>query len=170
MPRLNATGLKTLKIFHLLFICFWIGGATAIPAMKLGLHPDTAPMLYQFDLARKFVDDWIVIPGAVGCLATGLVYSLFTGYGFFKVRWVAVKWVVTLFGIIFGTFWLGPWLNALPPLSKQLGLTALNDPAYLRAGGLNFGWGLVQLATVVFALVISVVKPWRGKGASRGQA
>lgn len=161
MPKLNPLPQKILKITHLLFACLWIGGATTLPIMRMGLHPNDGHLLHAFDLARKFVDDFIVVPGAIGCLLTGLIYSLFTGFGFFRLRWVTVKWVITLFGVVFGTFWLGPWLNSLPPMSLRLGMEALNDPAYQRAAAMNFTWGLFQLSTIVFATAISVLKPWK---------
>jgi len=161
MPKLNPLSQKILKIVHLIFVCLWIGGATTVPAMKIGLHPSDGHLLYGFDLTRKFVDDYIIIPGAVGCLLTGLCYSMFTGFGFFKLRWVTVKWVITMFGVIYGTFWLGPWLNSLPPISLQLGMDALHNPEYQRAAIMNFSWGLFQLATLIFAAAISVLKPWK---------
>jgi len=113
------------------------------------------------DLASKLIDDLVVIPGAMGSLATGLLYSLFTPWGFFKHRWVAVKWGITVYGILFGTFFLGPWLNSLPPVSGELGAGALDNYAYMRARGLNSVWGGFQVATLLFALFISVLKPWR---------
>jgi hypothetical protein len=30
----------------------------------------------------------VVIPGACGCLITGLIYSVFSNWGFFKQRWL----------------------------------------------------------------------------------
>lgn len=44
----------------------------------------------------KFLDDYMVIVGANGCLLTGLVYSIFTNFGFVKFRWVTIKWLLTL--------------------------------------------------------------------------
>lgn len=163
MPKLNPLSQKILKIMHLIFVCLWIGGATTLPIMRIGLHPDDGHLLYGFDIARKFVDDFVVVPGAIGCLFTGLFYSLFTGFGFFTLRWVTVKWVITLFGVVYGTFWLGPWLNSLPPMSLQLGLDALDNSAYRHAATMNFAWGLFQLSTLVFATAISVIKPWKPK-------
>ncbi len=163
MAKLNPKSQKILKITHIFFVCLWIGGAVTLPVMKLGLHPDEGHFLYGFDITRKFIDDFIVVPGAVGCLLTGLIYSLFTGFGFFKLRWMTVKWVITIFGVLFGTFWLGPWLNSLPPISKLMGLGALNDPTYQSAATLNFAWGLFQLSTLIFATVVSVLKPLKSR-------
>ncbi len=161
MRKMSTQSQKVLKITHLLFVSFWVGGACTLVLLKLGVHPENGQALHGFDLTRTFIDDYIVIPGAVGCLVTGLIYSSFTGFGFFKLRWVAVKWVITIAGILFGTFWLGPWLNSLPPLSKQLGMEALSNSEYLHAATMNFTWSLLQLSSILFALVISVFKPWK---------
>ena len=163
MPKMNPTSQKVLKITHLFFVCLWVGGACTLPLLKLGVHPENGLALHGFDLTRKFIDDFIVIPGAVGCFLTGLVYSSFTGFGFFKIRWITVKWVITVAGILFGTFWLGPWLNSLPPLSKQLGMEAFGNPEYQHAASMNYSWSMVQLSSILFAVVISVLKPWKSK-------
>jgi len=163
MAKLSPKSQKVLKIAHIFFVCLWVGGAITLPLMKLGLHPDNGQILYGFDVTCKFIDDFIVVPGAVGCLLTGLIYSMFTGFGFFKLRWMTIKWAITILGVIFGIFWLGPWLNSLPPISKQLGLAALHDPIYQRAGTYNFTWGLFQLSTIIFATIVSVLKPQKSK-------
>lgn len=148
-----------LKSAHLLFVCLWLGGALGVMVIQNGGGAGEA--LSGRDLAARLVDDFVVIPGAMGSLLTGLLYSLFTPWGFFKHRWVAVKWFITLYGVLFGTFFLGPWLNSLAPVSAKLGGGALGDYAYMRARDLNSFWGGVQICTLLFALAISVLKPWR---------
>jgi len=148
-----------LKGAHLLFVCLWVGGALGVMVIQNGGGAGEA--LAGRDLAARLVDDFVVIPGAMGSLLTGLLYSLFTPWGFFRHRWVTVKWFITLYGVLFGTFFLGPWLNSLGPVSAKLGGGAIGDYAYMRARDLNSFWGGVQICTLVFALVISVLKPWR---------
>ena len=148
-----------LKGVHLIFVCLWVGGALGVMVIQNGGGAGEA--LFGRDVAARLVDDFVVIPGAMGSLLTGLIYSLFTPWGFFKHRWVAVKWFITLYGVLFGTFFLGPWLNSLAPVSAKLGGGAMGDYAYMRARDLNSLWGGVQICTLLFALVISVLKPWR---------
>jgi len=148
-----------LKGVHLIFVCLWVGGALGVMVIQNGGGAGEA--LFGRDVAARLVDDFVVIPGAMGSLLTGLIYSLFTPWGFFKHRWVAVKWFITLYGVLFGTFFLGPWLNSLAPVSAKLGGGAMGDYAYMRARDLNSFWGGVQICTLLFALVISVLKPWR---------
>ena len=165
MKRLSAKGQKWLKGIHILFACMWVGAAIILCFINPFLKASDGMQLYGIDASMKFIDDYIIIPGANGALLTGLVYSIFTGWGWFKHRWIVVKWCITLFGVIFGTFWLGPWVNGLVPVSKVQGLAALADPGYLHNRHMVLYWGAFQLSTLLFALFLSVLKPWK-KGKS----
>jgi hypothetical protein len=160
MKKLRAKGQKWLKCFHIFFSCLWVGAAVSLVISQAGLSATDGKMLYGIDMTRKFIDDFIIIPGAVGSLITGLLYSIYTNWGFFKHNWITVKWVINIGGVIFGTFWLGAWLNGCPPISKELGLGALSDPTYVHYATMNKWFGAVQALTIIFAVFISVLKPW----------
>lgn len=162
MKKFGANGQKTLKIIHLILAGMWVGGSLGLILMIACLGPaQSGGELYGYDLACKFVDDYLIIPGAMGCLLSGLLISLFTPWGFFKHRWVTVKWVLTVACILFGTFYLGPMVNGRPLVSEALGLEALRDPAYASAQSRNFFGGLFQFAAILFMVAISTIKPWR---------
>jgi hypothetical protein len=167
MKKMSARGQRWLKGFHIAFACLWVGAGVSLLLMQMGMSATDGKTLYGIDLSKKFIDDFIIIPGAFGSLITGLLYSLFTNWGFFKHRWVTVKWIINVGGIVFGTFWLGPWLNSMPPISGALGLEALSDPTYVHCKTMNTWWGPLQVLTLIFAVFVSVLKPWR-KG-KRGQ-
>lgn len=168
MKTLTPNGQKWLKCAHLFFAALWVGGAVTVVLMNFFLHAQDGQALYGTNLAKKFVDDLIIIPGAMGCLLTGLIYSLFTPWGWIKHRWIALKWVINLFGVIFGTFWLGPWLNSLPEISRTQGLAALGNGAYQHSQDMLAVWGTAQMLTIVFAAFLSVWKPWRAKVTPQG--
>ena len=162
MKKFGAHGQRILKITHLLLAGLWLGGALALNLMISVLGPgQSGGELLGYDLARKFVDDFIIIPGALGCLLSGLLISLFTPWGFFRHRWVAIKWFLTVAGIIFGTFYLGPRVNSQPFLSLELGLAAATDPVYLANRLTNIVGGWAQMAVLIFMVIISVLKPWK---------
>jgi hypothetical protein len=161
MKKFGARGQRWLKTFHVFFACLWVGGAVALSSKQFFIHPSDGGELYGILSMLTYVDDYIIVPGAIGSLLTGFLYSLKTNWGWFKHRWVTVKWLINLFGVIFGTFWLGPWLNSLPPMAKTLGLQALTDPAYMRNKTMLLVFGTFQAATIVFAVFVSVLKPWK---------
>jgi hypothetical protein len=162
--KFGARGQKVLKIIHLCMAGLWLGGAVALLLMILSLdQAGNGEQLHAYDLAREFVDDFVLVPGALGCLLSGLLISWATPWGFFRHRWVTAKWLLTVAGILFGTFVLGPPLYSQAPLSGAQGLAALTDPVY-RANRLwNLTGGAFQIVLLCFMVGISVIKPWKNK-------
>ncbi len=160
MAKLTPRNTHWLKTLHIILAGVWLGGAVAVVLGQFVLTAEAGLELYGQDVAMKFVDDFVIIPAAIGTLLTGLLYSLLTPWGFFRHRWVVVKWIITIAGIVIGTFYLGPWLNALPPLSLAEGLSALNNPDYQFLKEMNRSIGAVQVAALLVAMWLSVFKPW----------
>jgi hypothetical protein len=160
MRQLPPFWQRVLKVAHLLLASLWIGGALSMVLLQGGFKEAHGEHLAGIDVAMKIIDDFIIIPGAMGCLATGLIYSIWTRWGFVQHGWVAVKWVITVGGILFGTFWLGPWLNAMVPVSAELGADALADPAYDAFRSMNGTGAKIQTSTLLLAFILSTFKPW----------
>jgi len=164
MKPFGARGQRVLKIIHLITASLWVGGAVTLLLTGLWLGPaESGPELFGYDLARKFVDDLIVIPGAMGCLFSGLLISWLTPWGFFRHPWVAVKWILTIACILFGTFYLGPIINTQPLTSRELGLAATHDPLYIQRHFSNALGGGIQVLVIIFMVAVSVLKPWKKK-------
>ncbi len=163
MKEFGPKGVKWLKIVHLVLASLWLGGAIALTAMQYGMRPAGDGALHGIDESMRFIDDFIIIPGAVGSLLTGLFYGVKTRWGFFRHRWVTVKWILTVSAVVFGTFWLGPWLNAMGPISARMGLAALADPAYAWLKDANAVGALIQCASLLFMVGLSVLKPWEAR-------
>ena len=160
MKKLTGKSQRWLKAIHLLFAAVWTSSGITLITLQLSLTPSSGGELYGILSVAKFIDDFLIIPCAIGTLLTGLIYSIWTNWGFFKHHWITVKWVINVGGILFGTFFLGVWLNSLPPIANELGMEALADPVFLRNQQLNLTWGGLQVSSLVFALVISALKPW----------
>jgi hypothetical protein len=146
MKKLSAKGLRWLKGFHMVAVSCWVGGVIALMLLyflKKGVTD--GGVLYGMNQSIHHVDMWVVVtPGAFGCLFTGLIYSLFSHWGFFKHNWLTVKWVITIIAIASGTFYLGPWEVAMLETSDKLGISALSDQTYLYSEKMNFIFGMVQ--------------------------
>lgn len=99
-----------------------------------------------------------VVQAAARCSQSGW-------WGWFKHRWIAVKWLVCASGIAVGYVALGSWLSGLVRISADHGLAALEDPAYRK-----LLWFIAyQASTWVAALVLTVFRPWRKRTAPAGQ-
>ena len=161
MKKMGAKGQRRLKCIHILCACLWVGGAVSLTLMNFLMNPSEKSALYGIHLAMIFIDDFIIIPGAMGLLLSGLAYSVFTNWGWFKHRWITAKWIINVYGVVFGTFWLGPWVNSLAPMAREMGPACLSTPVYLHNVHMLKIWGTFQASTIIFALIISVLKPWK---------
>jgi len=165
MPKLGAKGLRWLKGFHLIAVSCWIGGAVALLLLYFLKNGVTdGSVLYGINQSIHHVDMVVVvIPGAFGCLITGLLYSTFSNWGFFKHKWLIFKWFVTVVAILFGTFFLGPWETTMMEISGKLGMSSLNDQSYLYNQKMNVIFGGIQCIVLMITVFISIFKPWKKK-------
>jgi uncharacterized membrane protein len=163
MPKLKAKGLKWLKGFHMIAVSCWVGGAVALILLyflKNGV--DDGGVLYGINQSVHHVDmAVVVIPGAFGCLVTGLIYSSFSDWGFFKHNWMIFKWVVTVAAILFGTFYLGPWEANMMEISGKIGISSLSNSEYLYSEKMNLIFGTIQVLVLMTTIFISIFKPWK---------
>ena len=162
MRKFTSKETQWLKVFHLLFVCAWIGGQMSLLLIQNMKYQLALPE-HQYAILRSLqaIDDIVVVGGAIGCLLTGLTYSLMTPWGFLKHRWVSVKWLATVSLILFGTFFLGPWINEMTAISAKEYASALTDPIYLYDEKMNMTWGSIQFAINLILIIISVLKPWK---------
>lgn len=165
MFQLKSKGMKILKIFHLLGVCCWLGGAMAMLLLNINSASANAPgMLYGINFSSHVIDLWIVVFfGVYVCLATGLLYGLFTPWGFFRHIWVSVKWIITAACFMSGCLFLGAWENEMLAMSQSLGEIALQNQDYLLVRKKHFFLSIAQISLLISMLAISVIKPWKKK-------
>jgi len=165
MLKLSAKRLRWLKGFHLIAVSCWIGGAVALLLLYFLKNGVTdGSVLYGINQSIHHVDMVVVvIPGAFGCLITGLLYSTFSNWGFFKHKWLIFKWIITVAAILFGTFFLGPWETTVMEISGKLGISSLNDQSYLYNQKMNVIFGGIQCIVLMIIVFISIFKPWKKK-------
>ena len=163
MQKLSPHQLRWLKVLHLICVSCWIGSAVSLLLLYfLKSDIDDGKVLHGINQSIHHVDmAVVVIPGAIGCLLTGLFFSLLSNWGFFTQRWLLAKWIITLSAILFGTFFLGPWETAIMNISGELGLAALIDQQYLHTQRMNLWFGTLQCVVLLFTVWISVFNPWR---------
>ena len=161
MYRLGVKGRKWLLSVHIFFSCMWAGAGICLIGLAVsilgGISPQAVPGI---NVAMKIIDDFIIIPAAFGALLSGLIFSLWTHWGFFKHYWVIIKWIGNFGGILFGTFWLGPWVNGMVSIAMTEGAGVYTNAAYLCMLKSNVIGGGIQVSSLVFLIFVSVMKPW----------
>ncbi|WP_293165088.1 hypothetical protein [Okeania sp. SIO2C9] len=70
------------------------------------------------------------------------------------------KWIIISTLIIFGTFWLGYWTNAMTAIYDTEIFQALSNSLFIfDTKGIVIG-GSIQILSLIFIFIISFVKPW----------
>lgn len=161
--KLNSQGIKILKMLHLFFAFCWIVGAVALCVLLFISFPESGDELYMRSRILQIIDDYFIIYGAIGSFFTGLIYSIWTNWGFFKHTWIVVKWIMTIAQILFGTFILGPCINDNVIIADLLRDAALTDPVFLANLQSSQLLGTLQTTLLLAYIVISVQKPWKKK-------
>jgi hypothetical protein len=166
-PTLGRTGKQWLKSIHLTVSVVWLGAAISMNVLRYAWTPVANSDLYAVDHAIALIDNWVVVPAAWASLLTGLFESWLTTWGFFKFRWVTVKWIATVAIMIYAPLFIAQWDRNIAAISRVEGLLALQNPVYLQDRLLYTISGIGLIAILAFLSLISTLKPWMRKDRSR---
>ena len=72
MKKLGAKGMKVLKTCHLVFVMMWVRGGVAMAVINL-IEPQSGDELFMTFYISRFIDDLIVIPGAILTVITAII-------------------------------------------------------------------------------------------------
>ena len=161
MKTLGTKGLRILKISHLLFAIMWIGGVMALVSLQLGQTPKNQEMMYMAAQSHLIVDEYFLIPGGIGIVVTAILYGALTKWGFFKHKWLTVKWVLTVLLVVLGAGYMGATIKENMIYAQSV-LTGNAETSSFLANIRNVAiTGIVQLIAFAYIIIISVVKPWK---------
>lgn len=157
---LNAVTQRWLKVVHVLSAGVWLGALTSVVWLFTGIQPagqDRAR--FGIDLAVYHVHETVLFWAFVATLTTGLIFSLFTRWGFFEHHWLTAKWIFSL-GLFALTLWVqSPAVSGMVALSDA-GLQQIHGQSYAAYRATCLAVAVAQLAVVVCVFALSVVKPW----------
>lgn len=162
MKMLTPKGMKTLKFFHLVFIMMWTVGVVMMGLLYWRPSANSLEFLYNQTTAL-FIDYALVIPGAILTVITGIIYGFKTKWGFFKHRWLLVKWIVGVFIILIGTFGLHPIALEIIEQATPNANDAICFPTDYFGFKLDIIniMALLQSIGLIFLIWVSVIKPWK---------
>lgn len=162
MQKLTISHQKLLKSVHLIAVSIWLSSVITLMLLPIiSKKLSSGDEVYMYNLAYHFIDMAILTPAAIITLITGLIYSLFTKWGFFRHGWLVYKWIVTLVIIITGTVYLGPMVTNLLEISDVKRIGALQDQYYLRGQLIGLLAAIINSSLLTIAVIFSVYKPWK---------
>ena len=161
MSKLSIRQKSCLLSIHIIFAALWTGTVLSMFLLALLNQGSTnANTLYTLHSAINFLDDYVVIPCAIGSVITATCLCWLTNYGFMKFWWVITKWFLTVSLIIFGTFWLYPWSVNAESIAQAQGLSALKDRVYMFDAKAVLIGAAAQVFFLLLIIIISAIKPW----------
>jgi len=111
---------------------------------------------YPTGLVLERMDRLIMIPLPLVAIATGIVLSWGTSWGFVRWYWVIVKQLATYALMALGPFTVHEWIVQMTDLSRA----GVAGAAYANTQRLHVLASLAIVATGAAIVTISVLKPW----------
>lgn len=160
---LGPRGQKWLKGIHVALVAFSVGGTIGILfLLLLKQNFKAGENLFLIDLSIFRLLNFLNY-SFYGIVLTGLTYSLFTKWGFFKHHWITVKWAVVLLLFVFTLVWMGPAANGMVALADGGFLIPNSFSEYMNYTNRSLLYTLIESFLFVAMLFISVLKPWGAK-------
>jgi len=163
MPKIGSTGLKILKMLHLLMIVLFLGGIISSFALLTKLDLSNFDEVYSSYKIFNTISDNVVKIGAQGTILLGAIYGFFTRYGFIKHKWLAVKWILFIAQTFIGILVVDKLMVANLSLLETEKALALVSPVFIHNHFLRLDVVILQIALTLFALILSVLKPGRAR-------
>ena len=164
--RLGARLRKAVLLLHIASAGAWLGidvvmGVLVFTAL-LTDSARTQAVAYQ---ALEMFAVWPLLAAGLLCLATGVLLGLGSRYGLVRFWWVAVKLVLNV--VLTGLVLLALRPGVAEAAERGRELLAGGAPA-LAPGDLVFP-PVVSTSALLFAMVLSVFKPWGRIRGRRGE-
>jgi uncharacterized membrane protein len=161
--KLGTKAARWLKILHIILVSLFFGGIMSSLVFNFTMETATYDQTLQLYKNVVAISDYIVRIGAVGTLLVGFIYGLFTNWGFFKHRWVTVKWVLFIIQTFVGIKIVDELMMENMALLEMEGSKALSNPVFIDNHTIRQYAVYFQVAVTVFIFGISVIRPWKKK-------
>ncbi len=158
---LSAKTQRILKWIHITCVAFSTGGLLSIlilQILKRQLGADEN--LFLIDLSVFHIFNTAVNYSFYGIIFTGLLYSLFTKWGFVKHYWIIFKWIAVLILFVMIWIWVGPAINGSAALADGKFFFEGARSQYLDYSHQGLLFNTVGMVVFFVLILVSVIKPW----------
>jgi hypothetical protein len=148
---------KLLLTAHVTFSVGWLGAVAAYLAPAIvGLTSDQPEVVRSCYVAMGLMGWFVIVPLALGALATGLVQSLATEWGLFRHYWIATKLVLAVIGVAILVAHMQQNFGGVPAMGMETLLTAPTAHVKMHL----FVHAIGGLVILLAATTLSIFKPW----------
>lgn len=159
--RLKGTKLALVRGAHIIGAALWTGGiASALVLLLLFAGSGDEGIVAALCDAEATLDTFVIIPGAMATVLTACLFGSFTAWGYFKRRWVILKWALSALIVASGSLLMIPCVDAIRDAVAQ-GVS----PSVASCGSYPLLAILlaIQAAICVAMVFVSVCKPGLGQ-------
>jgi len=151
--RLTPRVRKLALAVHLLTSVGWIGAVLAYVALGLAAATREDPQTVRAAwISMELIGWYVVVPLALGTLASGLVMALGTPWGLFRYYWVLFAFLLTVLAT-------AVLLLHMPGVSAMSEAARGADAAELDALGGDLFHSVLGLVLLLAILVLNIYKP-----------
>ena len=167
MRKLAGKSYKIVKILHIVSASVWIGASVVgLFMLTVVLNANNAKEIL---LTVHSVDLLIIVPANLLTFVTGIIFSSFTDWRFFKHGWITLKYVINLIPIVGGGFVFARSIITMLAIVEEKGGSALSDPSFALWYNIFTGTFVVMLVLLTTAVYLSVMKPKSRKRRGEGK-
>ncbi|WP_018305329.1 hypothetical protein [Desulfitobacterium hafniense] len=154
--------MKYLRVSHIITAAIWFGGVVCLSGLAwFGFfHLEESAFLTVAPLIPELYLK-VIMPASLLTIVQGVVYGIFTNWGFFKHKWVILKWVsIPLLVACTGIGSISQIFSVIEKV-KSNGFTG-----GFADGGIVLLFMTAQILIMSFMISISVLKPFKKKSAA----
>jgi hypothetical protein len=156
---LPASKQRVLKVVHSLFAKVFGIGLIVLLALMIGRLGAGGSSREAGDQILVNILRYVVNPGLLGAVATSFIYALFTPWGFFRHRWIVVKWIILAAVLAVMIFGLAPTIIEIAAITDGGMLPASLVDEYRAAVRLGVLYCGIEVTLMIALSVASYFKP-----------
>jgi hypothetical protein len=158
--KINAKQKRWWVIVHVTFVIIYFTGVAGILFFAIfSVNITDRELIYAAHYFMHRFDLFLIIPGALGALTTGIWLGIGT-WGLTAYYWVITKWIGNLTTILFGSTFVSYWVQiSLVELAKEE-IPPMQNPEFLQSQQMIMVGISMVFAILFFLTMISYLKPW----------
>jgi hypothetical protein len=160
MWKIGSNGMKWLKILHIFLVVLFLGGILSSFALTVNLDLSNFEDVYLTYKSLGIISDHIVKVGAQGIILLGLIYGIFTRWGFIRYKWLATKWLLFIAQTFIGILVVDRLRSVNLALLDAGKIAAISDPVFIQNHSIRQAVVITQIIITLATLILSVSKPW----------